>query len=264
MEGFNLSKFKKDLFAKASASQDKNKDEDLITKLYEEGGKRFRSSLPGKVIKNVITSDLVKTGRDKILDTVGAPEHYKQFAQYLTGGTVGNKDITELPDDVRKDIKVSHMMGNYPEKFETITSPKYGQMEAAAKKEAELTGDDSSYKSIVHGSGAKIPNPDYNPESTLLSTYGRPDRTAYTLGHVQFKPDQDGGFTMTDTYKVDSNESFGDAPYKPLRGYKSDLREGGRLASRAYDLAKFFGVNQPMKYNVKFKKEDMPEPIRFR
>ena len=275
MIDFNLSETKKNLFAKAFAGRNKDKDGDLITNLYEKGGEAFRGSPVGKVVKNMITSDFTKKQRDKALDTFGAPEHVKQFAQYLTGGTVGNKDVTELPENLRKDVVRAHLMGSdkdplvqagldksevmqgYPNKEKNIFSPKYSEMVKASEKEAELTGDDSSYQTLVNtDDGGMIPNPSYNPDSTLLSTYATSKPTKYTLGHVQFKPEEDGGFRMTDTYKVDSNRSFGHDPYKPLRGYKSDLREGGRLASRAYDLSKFLGINQPMKYNVKFKKDE--------
>lgn len=240
-----------------------NKDKDFITTLYEKGGEMFRDSAPGRLIKDAVTSDFTKTQRNKLLNTFGVPEHYQQFAKYLTGGTIGNKDITSLPDNVKKDVVRAHYTGTdkdpyhssfgaYPDRRETIYSPKYKEMKKAAEKEAELTGDSSSYDAIVHGEGAMIPNPKYNPESTLLSTYMTPDRTAYTLGHVQFKPEEDGGFRMTDTYKVDSNVSMGEAPYKPLRGTKADLGEGGQLASRLYDISKFFGLTGDMKYNVKF------------
>ena len=45
---------------------------------------------------------------------------------------------------------------------------------------------------------------------------------------------------------------MGADPYRPLRGTKTDLQEGGQLASRLYDLSKFFGLTGDMKYNVKF------------
>jgi len=240
-----------------------NKDKDFITTLYEKGGEMFRGSAPGKLIKDAVTSDFTKTQRNKLLNTFGLPEHYQQFAKYLTGGTIGNRDITSLPDNIRKDIVRAHYKGTdkdpyrssftaYPDRRETIYSPKYKQMEEAAKKEGELTGDFSSYDAIVHGEGAKIPNPNYNPKSTLLSTYMTPYRTARSLGHVQFKPEEDGGFRMTDTYDVDSNISMGAKPYKPLRGTKADLIEGGQLASRLYDLSKFLGITGDMRYNVRF------------
>ena len=108
MEDFNLSDTKKNLFAKAFANKNKDKDGDLITDLYERSGEAFRGSGIGKVVKNMITSDFTKKQRDKVLDKFGAPEHYKRFAQYLTGGTVGNKDITNLPENVKKDVVRSH------------------------------------------------------------------------------------------------------------------------------------------------------------
>ena len=254
MIDFDLSKVKKNLFAKAFAGRNKNEDNDLITNLYEKGGEAFRDSGVGKFVKKAVTSDFTKTKRDQILDKFGAPEHYKRFAQYLTGGTVGDKDITELPKDVTKDVFKSHDKGIYPHRRETIISPKFNEMKEAAKKEAQLTGDDSSYKKLMYETDdyASIPNPSYNPESSLLSTYVSSPRTAHSLGHVQFKPKEDGGFTLTDIYDVDSNVSMGAKPYKPLRGTRTDLQEGGQLASRLYDLSKFFGVNQPMKYNVEF------------
>tara|TARA_B100002019_G_C21181207_1_gene553778 strand:+ start:229 stop:1077 length:849 start_codon:yes stop_codon:yes gene_type:complete len=263
----DLSKAKEKLFGKAFA---RNKDRDLITDIYDKSGEMFRDSFLGKLSKKAITSDFTKTQRDKILDKFGAPEHYKRFAQYLTGGTVGNKDVTTLPEKIRKDVVRSHLMGSdkdpliqagmdeldvlqgYPQKQKTILSPKFSQMLEAAKKEKELTGDDSSYAALQYEDAGMIPNPNYDPDSTLLSTYATSKPTRYSLGHVQFKPEEDGGFRMTDTYKVDPNESFGHDTYKPLRGYQSDLREGGRLAARLYDLSKFFGVNQPIKYNVRF------------
>ena len=42
-----------------------NKDQDFITTLYEQGGDMFRDSVPGKLFKGVVTSDLVKKGRNK-------------------------------------------------------------------------------------------------------------------------------------------------------------------------------------------------------
>ena len=37
-----------------------NKDKDVITTLYEQGGEMFRGSIPGKLVKGVVTSDVVK------------------------------------------------------------------------------------------------------------------------------------------------------------------------------------------------------------
>jgi len=241
VEDFNLSDTKKNLFAKAFARKDKGKDRDLITNLYEKSGEAFRGSPVGKLVKNVVTSDFTKTKRDQVLDKFGAPEHYKRFAQYLTGGTVGNKDITNLPENVKKDVVRSHFMG-------TEKDPDAHLVPYLGYPEKE--------KKIIGGKHKGKPNPSYNPDSTLLSTYNNPARTAYSLGHVQFKPKDDGGFTLTDTYDVDSNVSMGAKPYIPLVTRKSDLGEGGILASRLYDLSKFLGINNPMKYNVKFDVEN--------
>ena len=72
---------------------------------------------------------------------------------------------------------------------------------------------------------------------------------------MQYIPDGKGGYTMTDTYKVDSYKMG----YKnrPLSGYKGDLLEGGEKAAYAYDLSKWLGINKPFKYNVKFSRDDL-------
>jgi hypothetical protein len=209
-----------------------NKDQDFITTLYEQSGDMFRDSVPGKLFKGVVTSDVVKKGRNKLLDMFGAPEHYKQFAKYLTGGTVGNKDITELPANIRADVIAAHLQ------VPTDTNP--------------FTGYPHKEKFILAGKNKGDLNKSYNPNSTQLQLYDQSDESAYTLGNVQFKPDKDGGYTLTDTYDVDSNVSMGADPYRPLRGTKTDLQEGGQLASRLYDISKFFGLTGDMKYNVKF------------
>ena len=209
-----------------------NKDQDFITTLYEQGGDMFRDSVPGKLFKGVVTSDVVKKGRNKLLDMSGAPEHYKQFAKYLTGGTVGNKDITELPANIRSDVIAAHLQKP------TDTNP--------------FSGYPNKEKFILAGETKGDLNKSYDPNSTLLQTYDTSPETAYSLGNVQFKPNKDGGYTLTDVYDVDSNVSMGEDPYKPLRGTASDLQEGGQLASRLYDLSKFLGITGDMKYNVKF------------
>ena len=209
-----------------------NKDRDLITTLYEGSGDMFRRSIPGKLVKGVVTSDVVKKGRNKLLNMSGAPEHYKQFAKYLSGGTVGNKEITELPENIKKDVIKAHFQ------VPTDRSP--------------FSGYPDKQEFYVAGKNKGKPNPNYDPESTQLQLYDQSDEAAYTLGNVQFKPDKDGGYTLTDTYDVDSNVSMGADPYKPLRGTASDLQEGGQLASRLYDLSKFLGITGDMRYNVKF------------
>ena len=235
----DLSKAKKNLFAKAFNFRDNAAN--IMSSVYDKSGEMFRNSLIGKLTKGAITSDFTKTQRDKVLDKFGAPEHYKRFAQYLTGGTVGDKDIKNLPENVKKDVVRSHFLGTEKDSNADLL-PYLGYPE----KE----------KTIIGGKFKGQPNPNYNPDSNLLSTYTQPKRTAYSLGHVQFKPNQDGGYTMTDIYKVDSNKSMGARPYIPLVSRKADLGEGGILASRLYDLSKFLGINNPMKYNVKFDVEN--------
>ena len=149
-----------------------NKDRDLITTLYEGSGDMFRRSIPGKLVKGVVTSDVVKKGRNKLLDMSGAPEHYKQFAKYLTGGTIGNKDITELPANIRSDVIAAHLQKP------TDTYP--------------FSGYPDKDEFILAGKNKGKPNPNYNPESTQLQLYEQSDEAAYTLGNVQFKPDKDG------------------------------------------------------------------------
>ena len=235
----DLSKAKKNLFAKAFNFRDNAAN--IMSSVYDKSGEMFRDSLLGKLTKGAITSDFTKTQRDKVLDKFGAPEHYKRFAQYLTGGTVGDKDITNLPENVKKDVVKSHFLG-------TEKDPNAHLLPYLGYPEKE--------KTIIGGKFKGQPNPNYNPASNLLSTYTQPNRTAYSLGHVQFKPNQGGGYTMTDIYKVDSNKSMGARPYIPLITKKADLGEGGILASRLYDLSKFLGINNPMKYNVKFDVEN--------
>jgi len=232
MENSDLSDTKKDLFEKAFSDQNKNKD--VLTTVYDKSGEMFRDSLFGKLFKKAATSDFVKKGRNKLLDISGAPEHYKQYAKYLTGGTVGNKEITELPENIKKDVVKAH--------FQTPTD------------DFPFSGYPDKEKFIAAGKTKGEPNPTFNPDSTLLQTYDTSPETAYSLGHVQFKPNKDGGYTMTDTYDVDPlpEEFARQYPYKPFRQIHPDLLEGGRPASILYDVSKFLGLTGDMKYNVKF------------
>jgi len=235
MKNSDLSDTKKSLFEKAFSDQNKNKD--MLTTVYDKSGEMFRDSLFGKLFKKAATSDFVKKGRNKLLDISGAPEHYKQYAKYLTGGTVGNKEITELPENIKKDVVKAH--------FQTPTD------------ENPFTGYPEKEKTIAAGINKGKPNPSYNPESTSLQLYDQSDETAYTLGNVQFKPDKEGGYTLTDTYDVDDPRELGARqPYKPFRDTHPDLQEGGRPASILYDVSKFLGLTGDMKYNVKFDKGD--------
>jgi len=230
---------------------------DLLTIAYDESGAMFRRSPYGMALQFAITNDFTKTARDKLLSKF--PEHHKRLAQYLTGGTVSNKEITQLPENIKQEVIRAHQLDQYPERKEFITK----------------------------GSTKGEPNPKYNPRSNLLSTWNEghdenyqphiSKETTYSLGHVRFTPDKQGGATMTDVYDVDPNQELGDDPYKPITGNVSDLVEGdiekgqrinifGRqfkapfdipVASRAYDISKFLGINKPMKYNVKFNREDL-------
>ena len=235
MEKSDLSKTKKNLFTKAFDS--KNKENDFLTNFYEEGGKKFRNSLFGRLFQKAVTSDFVKKGRNKLLDISGAPEHYKAFAKYLSGGTVGNKEITKLPENIKEGVIKGH--------FQVPTD------------ENPFSGYPNRQEFEVAGKNKGKPNPFYNPKSTQLQLYDQGDETAYTLGNVQFKPNEEGGYTMTDTYDVDSPKELGSKdPYKPFRTIHPDLLEGGRPASIAYDISKFLGLTGDMKYNVKFDKEN--------
>jgi len=230
--------------------------ENRLTTLYNQSGKAFRNSKVGKLVKSAITSDTTKKLRDLAIDKVGLQEHEKRFLQYLTGGTVGNKPITELPERLITGLSISHVRGDYPYRKEFITNPE-------------------NKEGLADLGPAKIPNPDYNPNSKLLSTYGAPgDDTAYTLGHVQMTPNKDGSFRMTDTYDVDSNETFEGqykTQYTPLVGEMSDLREGTKhitlfgkdfkipVASRMHDVSTWLGVAQDMQFDVKIPKKSIEE-----
>ena len=245
--------------------------ENRLTTLYNQSGEAFRKSKVGKAVKFAITNDATKRLRDLAIDKIGLKEHEKRFLQHLTGGTVGNKPISKLPEKVTLGLSIAHARGDYPNLKKTIQSPHYGKIVAAAEKEAELTGDESSFKSIVHGDGAQIPNPNYDPNSKLLSTYSLSDQTAYTLGHVQMTPNKDGSFRMTDTYNVDSNVSMGDDKYVPLVGERSDLVEGTKhfelfgkkfkipVASRMHDISQWLGVAKDMEFDVKISKKTIDE-----
>ena len=235
MENSDLSDTKKDLFEKAFSDQNKNKD--VLTTVYDKSGEMFRDSLFGKLFKKAATSDFVKKGRNKLLDISGAPEHYKAFAKYLSGGTVGNKEITKLPKNIKEGVIKGH--------FQVPTD------------ENPFSGYPDRQEFEVAGKNKGKPNPFYNPKSTQLQLYDQNDETAYTLGNVQFNPNEEGGYTLTDTYDVDDPRELGlRQPYKPFRQTHPDLLEGGRPASILYDVSKFLGLTGDMKYNVRFDKGD--------
>ena len=226
--------------------------ENRLTTLYNQSGKAFRDSKVGKLVKSAITSDTTKRIRDLAIDKVGLKEHEKRFLQYLTGGTVGNKPITELPEKLITGLSISHARGDYPEKREEVANPE-------------------NLEGLSDLGPATIPNPNYNPNSTLLSTYGMGPETANTLGHVQMTSNKDGSFQMTDTYDVDSNVSMGDEKYTPLVGERSDLVEGTQhislfgkyfkipVASRMHDVSTWLGVAQDMQFDVNIPKKSIEE-----
>ena len=198
---------------------------DSLTIAYDTAGAIFRNPPQGKLLKFIITNNLTKSARDKLLKS--QPEHVKRYIQYLTGGTVDNKTITQLPDKVRKEVIEAHLANQYPE------------------RQNEFLLKDGYY-------GKKgDPNPKYNPKSNLLKLYNKSPETHMSLGHVQFTPNEQGGYTLTDTYKVDESN------HKPLRGFTTDLVEGGAPAAYAYDISKFLGINKNLKYNVKFPRKDL-------
>ena len=145
MKNSDLSDTKKNLFEKAFSDQNKNKD--ILTTVYDKSGEMFRDSLFGKLFKKAATSDFVKKGRNKLLDMSGAPEHYKQYAKYLTGGTVGNKEITELPENIKKDVVKAH--------FQTPTD------------DSPFSGYPDKQELIPAGKTKGEPNPTFNPDSRI-------------------------------------------------------------------------------------------------
>ena len=227
-------------------------NKDRLAILYNESGKKFRDSRVGKLVKSVITSDTTKRLRDLAIDKVGLKEHEKRFIQHLSGGTVGNKPITELPENLLTGLSISHARGAYPDKKELINNP-------------------DNPEGLSDLGPKQVPNPSYNPNSTLLSTYAMGDETAYTLGHVQMNPNKDGSFQMTDTYNVDSNVSMGEKKYTPLVGERSDLVEGTKhielfgkkfqipVASRMHDVSTWLGISQDMQFDVKIPKSQIDE-----
>lgn len=188
--------------------------------------------------------------RDNVLDTLKTPEHYKRFAQYLTGGVEGDV-VTELPDEILQDVIGEHVRGAYPDRDQKIPHPNIQQLEDDAK----AAGDEEKWNSIVHGMGGFIDNPAYDPKSTLLSTYGSgytgSKRTLGSLGHINFVPQKDEagnliGYRIKDTWDVDP-----DSNYKPWKSpHHPDLIEGGVVAARLHDASSALKIAKPFKYDV--------------
>tara|TARA_R100000781_G_scaffold41519_4_gene28657 strand:+ start:2460 stop:3266 length:807 start_codon:yes stop_codon:yes gene_type:complete len=233
----------------------KNKNRDLLTAAYNISGRAWRDSLLGKTTKFAITNDATKSVRNLLIDkTLKDKEHVAGFAKYLTGGTVGNKPITKLSEAQLDAVKYAHLSGHYPEKTKYMPGVEYQD-------------------------GSGYPNPNYNPDSTLLSTYDtagshynvdgkiyKPNqRTSGYLGHADLKKTESGDYRLTDKWDVDN-----DPEYKPIRGKNHwDLQEGvvktnlkiGKkdldipVASMAYDASKWLGINKDMDIDVKIPKD---------
>jgi len=225
-----------------STKKKKNKRNlDLLTLAYDVSGKAYRNSPIGRATKFAITNDVTKSFRDLLIDkTLGDKEHVGAFAKYLTGGTVGNKPISELSDHQIDAVKYSHHINQYPYRDERSSQ--------------------------------------YDPESNLLSTYrtayvphevdGKEynpnQRTSGFLGHANLKIDeQTGDARLTDVWDVDKDKN-----YKPARGKAHfDLQEGfipvkfGKhhfrvpVASMAYDAATWLGINKDMNIDVRIPAE---------
>jgi len=215
-----------------------NSNRDLLTTGYNVGGALWRKSLPGKALKFAITNDATKRVRNLLIEKyLPNQEHKAGYLKYLTGGTVGNKDVTNLSEHNLNEIAKAHSTGDYRNRNKFHIKWDYD----------EKTDEPIPYEGD--------PNPDYNPKSSTLRLYNQSDRSAYLLGHADLKQNEGGDYTLRDTYKVDD-----DPEYKPLRGTHSDLFEGKEIASRAYDIAKFLGINQNYEFKVPINAERLLIP----
>jgi len=222
-----------------SKKEKKNKRNlDLLTLAYDVSGKAYRNSPIGRATKFAITNDATKRARDLLIDkTLGDKEHAGAFVKYLTGGTVGNKPISELSDTQLDAVKWSHHIGDYPERI------------SGRDPESNLL---STYRSAQF---------DHEVDGKL---YAPNQRTSGFLGHANLKVDkQTGDARVTDHWNVDP-----DKKYKPMRGQAHyDLQEGfipvtfGKksfdvpVASMAYDAATWLGINKDMNIDVKIPAE---------
>ena len=175
--------------------------------------------------------------RDAILDKLGTPEHYKRFAQYLTGGVKGDV-VNELPRNILLDVVGEHVRGAYPDRDKQIPHP-------------------NNPEGLSDLGPAWAPNPNYDPKSTLLSTYGSgykgSKRTLGSLGHLNYVPEKNDkgeliGYRIKDIWDVDPDRN-----YKPWKSkHHGDLIEGGRVAARAHDFfgKEGLGIAKPFEYNV--------------
>jgi len=233
------------MFSKESLGVSKKKTKnkrnlDLLTLAYNVSGKAYRNSPIGRATKFAITNDVTKRARDLLIDkTLGDKEHIGAFAKYLTGGTVGNKPITELSDTQLDAVKWSHHTGDYPERT------------SGRDPESTLL---STYMTRMFDH--EVDGKEYQPNQ----------RTSGFLGHANLKIDETTGDAhLTDHWNVDP-----DKKYKPARGMKHyDLQEGSipvkfgkhkfnvPVASMAYDAATWLGINKDMNIDVKIPAEQL-------
>ena len=220
------------------------KNRDLLSIIYGTTGNMWRNSVLGHAVKTSITNPVTKTVRDIALSK--APEHYKRYAQYLTGGTRG--DVKKLPKHIVEDISQKVQEGQLKDgmlnTYQDI-KPEYKKQYKDAI-ESGKKGDWSTYNEMISESGQKKYFTQANVE-----TYG-------SLGHARLTPNKDDTHTLTDIYDVDH-----DPDYKPLRGFHRDLYEGGKPASRLYDVAKWFGTTGDFNYNVKINNEALKIKKRY-
>jgi len=178
------------------------------------------------------------TIRDFIVDAVlpGAKDyHKKMFIKALTGGTKGT--VTEIPEEIASDIIASHVTEQYP--YRSKSDPQNPILSTyGTTNHYQIKGDDG--KPIIHKPGM---------------------RTAGSLGHVQLQidPKGTGKAIMTDKWKVDP-----DPNYVPWRSrVHADLKEGGTLAARSYDMSKALGLYKDIDFRVGIQHPQL-QPIPYK
>ncbi len=180
--------------------------------------------LPGKLQRN-----LGLKIRNAIVDTTfpGADNYHKNmYAKALTGGTKGT--VEKLPEKVVSDVKSAALGGWF------VGDPKDNQL--------------STY-------GTRYP---YQMDGKL-HTPGM--RTAGSLGHVNLKIDPKGGKAMlTDRWDVDPDKDY--IPFI-TKGH-DDLREGGTLAARLYDISKLLGLYKDIDFKVPIQDPRLTPDLRYK
>ena len=232
------------------------KNRDLLSIIYGTTGNMWRNSVLGHAVKTSITNPVTKGARDVALSK--APEHYKRFAQYLTGGTRG--DVTKLSPEIIEDIAKAKERGQHV----GTTIHTYAGIKGKPGSE-EYNANVKAYLADKKAGAT---------DKELMKYYeGFSPRTHGSIGSAQLTPNKDDTHTLTDIYDVDH-----DPDYKPLRGTHYDLQEGtltgkptekhpeGRkypIGSRLYDAAKWFGTTGDFNYNVKINNEALKIKKRY-